>query len=133
MAELIALQAAAAMAEGLVSPAHLVVDTFPAAQGHAARHRCHHAVQGTKKVLSLVAQIAGQCLKHTTTLTIQAGQLHQDLKQVMRRFGRQCRGQGNVLVKLVRQSETQLLELGQPIGKLAQSVHAVSPGGQPSA
>jgi hypothetical protein len=33
MAELIAIQAAAAMEEGLVSPAHLVVDTFPAEQG----------------------------------------------------------------------------------------------------
>jgi hypothetical protein len=31
--ELLAIQAAAAMAEGLVSPAHLLVDTFPAAQG----------------------------------------------------------------------------------------------------
>jgi hypothetical protein len=30
---LIALQAAAAMAEGLVSPAHLVIDTFPCEQG----------------------------------------------------------------------------------------------------
>jgi hypothetical protein len=33
MAELIAIQAAAAMEAGLVSPAHLVVDTFPAEQG----------------------------------------------------------------------------------------------------
>jgi hypothetical protein len=33
MNELIAIQAAAAMEEGLVSPAHLVVDTFPAEQG----------------------------------------------------------------------------------------------------
>jgi hypothetical protein len=33
MDELMAIQAAAAMAEGLVSPAHLVVDTFPAEQG----------------------------------------------------------------------------------------------------
>jgi Transposase domain (DUF772) len=33
MDELIAIQAAAAMDEGLVSPAHLVVDTFPAEQG----------------------------------------------------------------------------------------------------
>jgi hypothetical protein len=33
MDELIALQAAAAMAAGLVSPAHLVVDTFPGEQG----------------------------------------------------------------------------------------------------
>jgi hypothetical protein len=31
--ELLAIQAAAAMAEGLVSPAHLIVDTFPAEQG----------------------------------------------------------------------------------------------------
>lgn len=33
MDQLIAIQAAAAMAEGLVSPAHLVVDTFPCEQG----------------------------------------------------------------------------------------------------
>ena len=33
MDELIALQAAAAMDEGLVSPAHLVIDTFPCEQG----------------------------------------------------------------------------------------------------
>jgi hypothetical protein len=33
MDELIAIQAAAAMDAGLVSPAHLVVDTFPAEQG----------------------------------------------------------------------------------------------------
>jgi Transposase domain (DUF772) len=33
MAELLALQAATAMEDGLVSPAHLVVDTFPSEQG----------------------------------------------------------------------------------------------------
>ena len=33
MDELIAIQTAAAMAQGLVSPAHLVVDTFPCEQG----------------------------------------------------------------------------------------------------
>jgi Transposase domain (DUF772) len=33
MAELLAIQAAMAMADGLVSPAHLVVDTFPREQG----------------------------------------------------------------------------------------------------
>jgi len=33
MDELIAIQAAAAMDDGLVSPAHLVVDTFPCEQG----------------------------------------------------------------------------------------------------
>ena len=38
----------------------------------------------------------------------------------MRRFGRQCRGQGKVCVKLVRQPEPQLLELGKPLPALAQ-------------
>jgi hypothetical protein len=33
MEELIAIHAAAAMEEGLVSPAHLVIDTFPCAPG----------------------------------------------------------------------------------------------------
>ena len=33
MEELLAIQAASAMEEGLVSPAHLVVDTFPSEQG----------------------------------------------------------------------------------------------------
>jgi Transposase domain (DUF772) len=33
MDELIAIQAAAAMEQGLVSPAHLVIDTFPSEQG----------------------------------------------------------------------------------------------------
>jgi hypothetical protein len=33
MAELLAIQAAMAMEDGLVSPAHLVVDTFPSEQG----------------------------------------------------------------------------------------------------
>jgi hypothetical protein len=33
MDELIAIQAAAAMDAGLVSPAHLVIDTFPVEQG----------------------------------------------------------------------------------------------------
>ena len=33
----------------------------------------------------------------------------------MRGFGRQCRGQGKVFVKLVRQTETRLLEVGSSI------------------
>jgi hypothetical protein len=39
----------------------------------------------------------------------------------MRRFGRQCRGQGKVFVCLVRQTEKQLLELGSSITALAQA------------
>ncbi|MEE8292717.1 MAG: hypothetical protein V3R80_14680 [Candidatus Tectomicrobia bacterium] len=38
----------------------------------------------------------------------------------MRSFGRQCRGRGHVFVKLVRQTERQLLDLGQPIPALGQ-------------
>jgi hypothetical protein len=37
----------------------------------------------------------------------------------MRRFGRQCRGMGKVFVRLVRQTETHLLEMGQPVLTLA--------------
>jgi hypothetical protein len=39
----------------------------------------------------------------------------------MRRFGRQCRGQGKVFVRVVRQTETQLLESGQPVVELARA------------
>lgn len=39
----------------------------------------------------------------------------------MRRFGRQCRGQGRVFVTLVRQTERQLLETGQQVVPLAQT------------
>ena len=37
------------------------------------------------------------------------------LKKAMRRFGRQCRGQGRVFVKVVRQTERHLLTLGKPL------------------
>jgi hypothetical protein len=39
----------------------------------------------------------------------------------MRRFGRQCRGQGRVFVHLVRQTETQLLTTGAPVVTLART------------
>jgi hypothetical protein len=38
----------------------------------------------------------------------------------MRCFGHQCRGQGQVFVKLVRQTEQKLLQLGEPITALGQ-------------
>lgn len=37
----------------------------------------------------------------------------------MRTFGRQCRGQQQVFVTWVRQTERQLLEVGQLVGPLA--------------
>jgi hypothetical protein len=48
-------------------------------------------------------------------LSQQAQELSEALKKVMRRFGRQCRGQGKIFVKLVRETERHLLELGAPI------------------
>jgi DDE family transposase len=42
----------------------------------------------------------------------------------MRRFGRQCRGMGQVFVTLVRQTETQLLQLGQQVLPLAWAAQA---------
>jgi hypothetical protein len=43
----------------------------------------------------------------------------------MRSFGRQCRGQGNVFVKLVRHTATQLLALGTPMARLTQQAPQV--------
>jgi len=42
----------------------------------------------------------------------------------MRRFGRQCRGQGKVFVSLVRQTETHLLTTGEPVVALARTAQA---------
>jgi hypothetical protein len=42
----------------------------------------------------------------------------------MRRFGRQCRGQGKVFVTLVRQTETQLLATGHSVVGLARTAQA---------
>jgi hypothetical protein len=51
-----------------------------------------------------------------------AQQLQHALQQIMRRFGRQCRGMGKVFVTLVRQTETQLLERGRQVLPLARAV-----------
>jgi len=50
--------------------------------------------------------------------------LHQELAKIMRRFGRQCRGQGKIFVRLVRQTETQLLTTGAPVVALARTTQA---------
>ena len=58
---------------------------------------------------------------------MQAHQLQHDLQQLMRRFGRQCRGMGNVLVTLVRPTATQLLARGHQVLPLARAVQARLP------
>lgn len=50
--------------------------------------------------------------------------LQHDLSTRLRRCGRQCRGMGKVLVTLVRQTETQLLELGAPVLPMAWAAQA---------
>jgi hypothetical protein len=46
------------------------------------------------------------------------------LKKAMRRFGRQCRGKGQVFVKVVRQTESHLLTIGKPITQWGQQTYA---------
>jgi Transposase DDE domain len=73
-----------------------------------------------KKTLELINGIAQRCCHRAPHLRTQAQSLQQELKKVLRSFGRQCRGQGRVFVKLVRQTERQLLALGAPIPALGQ-------------
>jgi Transposase DDE domain len=68
----------------------------------------------------MIERIAQRCSRRATQLQSQAHSLQQEMKKVMRGFGRQCRGHGHVFVKLVRQTEQQLLELGKPIIALEQ-------------
>lgn len=115
MDELIAIQAAAAMDAGLVSPAHLVVDTFPCEQGSQRVTDATTLYNAQKKTLELIARLTQQCSGRQTQLQCQVQTLGHDLRKVMRSFGRSCRGQGRVFVKLVRQTEEQLLERGETI------------------
>jgi hypothetical protein len=55
---------------------------------------------------------------------VQAQRLQLDLAKIMRRFGRQCRGQSQVFVSVVRQTETQLLTTGSPVVGLARAAQA---------
>ena len=121
MNELLAIQAAAAMEERPRQPGAPPRRYLSLRTGEPTRHRCHHALQGSKKVLHLVETIATPCATHATSLKTHAHTLHHDLQQIMRRFGRQCRGQGKVFVTLVRQTEKQLLERGSFIAALAQA------------
>jgi hypothetical protein len=64
-------------------------------------------------------------------LQAQAQQLQHDIQKLMHRFGRQCRGMDKVFVTLVRQTETQLLALGEQVLPLAraaqQRLHGATP------
>ena len=64
--------------------------------------------------------------RRTTDLTRQAQALHQELTKVMRCFGRQCRGQGQVFVKLVRHTEQSCCNLVSPWRPWAASPHLLA-------
>jgi hypothetical protein len=71
-----------------------------------------------------MVRITESCSRRRTAVQTQAQDLKQNLSKVMRSFGRSCRGQGKVFVKLVRQTEQQLLDVGETISTLAQQVQA---------
>jgi hypothetical protein len=75
----------------------------------------------------VLTALSAHCADHGGTLKTQAQHLQQELAKVMRRFGRQCRGQGKVFVSLVRQTETVLLTTGQAVAELAQSAQGLLP------
>jgi hypothetical protein len=81
-----------------------------------------------KKVLQVITAITAQCSSRGTALQGQAQHLQHELAKRMHRFGRQCRGMGKVFVTLVRQTETQLLDLGQPVLALARATQACRHG-----
>src|SRR5262245_56394125 len=77
-----------------------------------------------KKVLQVLTHVTEQCTAAGPTLKAQAQHLHHDLAKIMRRFGRQCRGQSKGFVSVGRQTETHLLESGRPVVELARSAQA---------
>src|SRR5215813_13482739 len=70
-----------------------------------------------KKVLQLVVP----CIIRATRLQRPAQALQPTLHKILHCFGRQCRGQGKIFVKLVRQTETQRLAPSSTTALLAQS------------
>ena len=80
-----------------------------------------------KKVLQVVPSLTEHCAVTGTAVKAQAPHLQHDLAKILRRFGRQCRGQSKVFVSLVRQTATQLLTIGSPGVGLARAVQAQVP------
>ena len=72
----------------------------------------------------MVTSLTEHCAGTGTAVKVQAQRLQLDLAKIMRRFGRQCRGQSKVFVSVVRQTETQLLTTGSPVVGLARAAHA---------
>ena len=116
--ELIAIQAAAAREEGLVSPAHLVIETFPCEQG-SQRVTDATTLYKAQKKLSRCWHGSPSAQPADHPGAARAPSLHQELPKSCGALG-QCRRHGHVCVTLGRHTEQQLLELGQPITALGQ-------------
>ena len=99
------------------------VATFPSEQGS---HRVNDAatLYKAKKVLQVLTALSAHCADTGATWKSQAQHLQRELAKIMRRFGRQCRGQGHVFVSLARQTQTLLLSTGQAVAQLAQIAQA---------
>lgn len=121
MEDLLQIQSVEAMAEGLVSPSHLVVDTFASEQGTQRVTDATTLYKAKKKVLDVAFQIADHLHKETLKQDIQS--VRKGLKGVMHSFGRTCRGKRKILVKVVRETEQQLLEVGRKVGALGLSAY----------
>jgi hypothetical protein len=70
----------------------------------------------------VITSITAPCTTQGTALQAHAQPLQHHLQQMMRRFGRQCRGMGNVCVTRVRQTETPRWERGRQVLPLARAV-----------
>ena len=72
----------------------------------------------------MVTSLTEHCAGTGTAVKVQAQHLQHDRAKILRRFGRQCRGQSKVFVSVVRQTETQLLTTGSPVVGLARAAQA---------
>ena len=124
MEELLAIQAATAMEDGLVSPAHLVVDTFPSEQGSQRVNDAATLYKAQKKSSRSSRPSPRSAPPGARRCRRKRSNSSTTCQKMMRRFGRQCRGMGKVFVTLVRQTETQLLAMGEPVLPLARAAQA---------
>jgi hypothetical protein len=78
-------------------------------------------------MLHRIERISEQGARPATRLQHPAQALPQTLPKVMRGFGRPCRGQGQVLGTLVRQTAQHLVDLGGGMATWAQEAKALLP------
>jgi len=93
---------------------HLLVDTFPSEQGSQRVTDATTLYKAQKKSYDSSSRSRAKA-RHQPGLESASPGAEPSLQKILRRFGRQCRGQGKVFVTLVRETERHLLALGTPI------------------